>query len=921
MSPAALIRHHTGRMAGPARWYLAVLAMLSLGLLAAHFAVQEHVQKKMRLAVHGWLQDGGGSVQHVRYHLLRGALTLEQVRWVTTPDSGPEITVSQVSLRTSSQAMSSGAPYFSLIRFDKPVLSVRREQVLAWMRGGDDNQLSLFTGLLEHAEEVSLSDMQLRISGGEADAPRVGLIQQVEGYLSADGIELKGVLGSGQLLLKGNLDERGQLIGNIGLRGVAMDSLAVWFGGPSAGGVKASGNLELNGDWQKRDVGMQGLLQMKDALGAGTLALKGGWTVTGASMKMTCSNAPLNGLPLVWPSLAGRKLVAGRMNGEMHLEHKWNGAWHLAMDGDLTDVRLHAPDLPAWQMHSVSLTDAELFSGSGALKARAMRVLDADIAVNAFSQASATPAVLMPEVKELSLQRIRPRLHFADATELTLPELEGKGSLGRLGRVSLSTTRKEAGSPEGVPDETWKIKAEGNFLATWQAEVKARHVPIVRLRPLLPDLSLPGEKGVPDYSGSSDLSLQLTSAERGLKATGRAVFHDVSMSQGGDQLSAVRIDVDVAAVGSDGSRKLSRVQFSDWQYQLGLRPMLPVAPVAAAVEVVSPPATELQDSGLAPEAEKAQTEQPVAPAPFNWELAEFSAENGSISLGQADALIAEKLLLRAHHLSSGALSSFTLSGEFAGGDMRSQGKLQLQPAFSMTSKTYINSALPFAFNNWMQLSGMPRFVRGRVNAILNIAKRGPSAERAYSGKLKLGVYRGLMEAGAFPEDPMLQRTGYRAQGLLERLNAARKVSLSVPFQGAWDGDLITDILGEASLAALKKAGSKADIAVKQAEPPINKVTRLRLRGKRGFSYNERVRLRAMVKQLHADKTLIVELTPQLGTTPLDDEMIERVVLSQQRVERYMRSMGIGSKRIFPVWPQTIHQRGDAPGLLLQARPS
>lgn len=921
MSPAALLRHHTGRMAGPARWYLAVLAMLSLGLLAAHFAVQEHVQKKMRMAVHGWFQDAGGSVQHVRYHLLRGALTLEQVHWLTSTDSGPEITIAKVSLRTSSRAMSSGAPYFSLIRFDKPVLNVRREQVLEWMRGDVDNKLSLLTGLLLHAKAVTVQDMELHISAGESDTPRVGLIQQVEGRLSADGIALKGMLSSGQLLLKGNVDERGQLSGNIGLSGVPMGSLAVWFGGPIQDGVMASGNLTLNGDWQTRDVGMQGMLQMKDNLGAGTLALNGGWSVKGAAMDMTCSNAPLSGLPLVWPRLAGRELVAGRMSGEMHLEQAWNGAWRMAMDGDLTDVRWDAPDLPAWQMHSVNLSDAELFSEGRAFKARAIRVLDADIAVNAFSTASAIPAVLMPEVKELIMQGIRPRLHFADATELTLPELEGKGRLGRLGRVSLSTSRRDGDSPEGVPDESWKIKAEGDFLAVWQAEVKAKHVPIVRLRPLLPDLSLPGEKGVPDYSGSSDLSLQLTSAERGLKGAGRAVFHDVSMTQGGDQLSAARIDVDIAAVGSDGSRKLSRVQLSDWQYQLGLRPMLPVAPVAVVAESVSLPATELQVSGLAPKVEEMHTEQPAPPTPLNWELAEFSAENGRISLGQADALIAENLLLRAHHLSSGALSSFTLSGEFAGGDMRSQGKLQLQPAFSMTSKTYIDNALPFAFNNWMQLSGMPRFVRGRVNAILDIAKYGPAADRAYSGNLRLGLYRGLMEVGAFPEDPMLQRTGYRPQDLLERLNTERKVSLSVPFQGAWDGELITNTLGEASLALLKKAGSQADISVKQADPPIHKVTRLRLQGKRGFSYNERVRLRAMVKQLHADKTLIVELTPQLGTTPLDAEMIERVVLSQQRVERFMRRMGIGSKRIFPIWPQTMHQRGDAPGLLLQARPS
>jgi hypothetical protein len=372
--------------------------------------------------------------------------------------------------------------------------------------------------------------------------------------------------------------------------------------------------------------------------------------------------------------------------------------------------------------------------------------------------------------------------------------------------------------------------------------------------------------------------------------------------------------VDIAAAGSEGSRKLTRVQLSDWQLQEALRPLSRITPAAR----VEPPPLPGPDAG---KDQKPPVEAEVSSPVLNWEVDELIAENGRISLGQPDALIAENLLLRVHHVSKGELSPFTLSGDFASGDVRSQGKLQLQPAFSLISKTTVSHALPFAFNNWMQLSGMPRFVRGRVNANLRVDADDSAAEGAYTGKLIIGLYQGVLETGAFPEDPMLQRTGYRAQDLLERLNASRYIKLSIPVQGVWDGALLTDTLGEAGMAVLKKAGVEARPVAKQTEPQVSKVTRLRLRVGRGFSHNERVRLRQMARALLKDKKLIVELTPQLGTASLDAEMIARVLKNQQKVEQYLNKLGIGSRRIYPVWPQAEHQRGDAPGLLLNARRS
>ncbi len=922
MSPASLIRHHSGRMAGPARWYLAVLVMMSLGLLAAHFAVQEHVQKNMRLAVHDWLQASGGDVQHVRYHLLRGALTLEKVHWVGTSNSGMTLDVSQVFIQTSSRAMASREPTFSTLRFEHPVLKLRRATLLQWLRGNPANALHATTSLLSRAEAVFVNDMSLQLmSDAEVPLAYGKPMQGIRGRVASDGMKLSGKLGAGSLRLDGRVDGGGKLSGSIGFLGIPMDSLASWFGSTSYGGVTASGDLFVLGDWAKRDVGMQGRLALKDGGDSSSLALQGGWSASGVRMEMACNDVPLLGLPLDWPMIAGRALVAGSFDGVLNVSRGWQQAgWKIGINGAFLDVLLDSEHLPIWQIGSMYLGKAQLLSENGRLTAEEMHIADADIVVNAFSGPDDLPAVLTPEIGKLKLQDVRPQLYFADGSELVLPEMKGSGRVGSLGHIELASLRREADVADG-PEESWKMKLEGDVFAAWQAQLTAKHVPVVRLRPLLPDISLPGEQGVPEYSGHADLALQLTSAAHGLKLSGGVVLHDVRMVQGGDQLSAARIEVGISDAGSDGTRKLSRVQLNDWLYQAALRPLARLASPTPS-EMAPAPAMDAQATPLEGKGQEPPAAPPEMSSPsLNWALDEFSAENGRISLGQPDALIAEKLLLRVHHLSSGTLSPFTLSGEFAGGDMRSQGKLQLQPAFSMVSKTNISGALPFAFNEWMQLSGMPRFVRGRLNAALSIGSDGPSANRAYTGKLNVGLYQGALEVGAFPEDPMLQRTGYRAQDLLERLNASRKVSLSIPFQGAWDTALLSDSVGEAGMAVLKKAGAEAELAAKQVEPAVSKLTRLRLQGKRGFSHNERVRLRQMVKQLHADKTLIVELTPQLGTTPMDAEMIERVVYSQGLVERFLRRMGIASKRIYPVWPQPMHQRGDAPGLLLQARAS
>lgn len=962
MSPKALIRHHSGRMAGPARWYLAGLVVMALLLLTAHFSVQEHVQKTLRLAVHDWMQSHGGEVQHVRYRLLRGALTLEGVRWSDGADAGMRLNVSSVFVRTSSRAMLSSAPSFSLLRFEHPVLRVQRGALLGWLRGDTASSLNFFTGLLPHAEAVAVEDMELMIrpplheqNHGSPDERRDSiLLRQLAGSFSAGGVQLDGMLGDGQVRIDARVASGGGLSGTLALSDAEIDGLEKLSGSPAfEPGLLASGNLVLRGDWGKRDIGVLGKIGLRDETGSGSLGVQGGWSESGADVDLACDGLALATLPLGWPDFAGRTLTTGRFSGVMRLQRSWQGGgqpgadnetgdagWRVGLDGSLHGLQLVSEKLPAWDIARLDVRQGMLVLSSGAFSAGELRLEDADIRLNAYGDPATGPAPTSPRIERLSLTRIRPQLYFGDASSIALPDMQGKGRMhpgsgkqgGRVVFTSMDRAavvaadendRSDRAEPE--PSEAWEVVAEGDPFGQWQARLKASHVPLVRLRPLLPRASLPGESGVPEYSGLADISLQLTPQGGGVQASGKASLFDMRMMQGGDQLSTSRMDVDIALAGSDGTRQLARVTLNDWQYQMALRP-LPRMVRPVPTEGESRNLAQGPDDGGDPDNTGTETPDVVgvieSTAPmhdFDWQIGELVAGNGSISLGQPDALIARQLLLRVHHLKSGELVPFTLSGELGGGALQVGGKLQWQPAMQMEIKGTLAHALPFMFNDWLRLSGMPRLVRGRLDASLDITRQGPVLTGGYAGELKLSLHQGVPESGVFPEDPMLQRSGYTTQGLLERLNYPRGFKLVIPFSGSWQSSGLVDVIGEAGLESLKAAAGRARATSAGAEPAISKLVRIRLQGKRGFSHNERVRLRKMISALLADHKLIVELTPQLGTAQPDADMTERVLRTQQAVEQYMNKMGVASRRIFPVWPLAQHRHGDAPGLLLRAR--
>ncbi|MDQ6956327.1 MAG: hypothetical protein Q9M21_03935, partial [Mariprofundaceae bacterium] len=159
-------------------------------------------------------------------------------------------------------------------------------------------------------------------------------------------------------------------------------------------------------------------------------------------------------------------------------------------------------------------------------------------------------------------------------------------------------------------------------------------------------------------------------------------------------------------------------------------------------------------------------------------------------------------------------------------------------------------------------------------------------------------------------------------GLFDRINSNGDIHLSIPLQGNWvQTPLNSRVLGQGLLTAL------ADKAVLEVKPLPKKVTlhlsNIRLHDSFGgrvdsLKHNERVRLRKVLHVLQRERKWAIELRPQLGKEPLNEQLIQRVRKTQQQIEAFLVARGIKASRIFPVWPEEGNRQGESTGILIQA---
>ncbi|MBN4061557.1 hypothetical protein JYT58_01470, partial [bacterium AH-315-G11] len=268
------------------------------------------------------------------------------------------------------------------------------------------------------------------------------------------------------------------------------------------------------------------------------------------------------------------------------------------------------------------------------------------------------------------------------------------------------------------------------------------------------------------------------------------------------------------------------------------------------------------------------------------------------------------------------LMRMRMKGQLAGGDFTFKGDWfpwGETPWISLHAS--LKHALPFAAAPWLQLSGLPILVRGRISADVKI-EQIKTKPHHYQGLMRLKLNHGQLQSGVSSNQILSKTTGYEAHGLFDRINNNGDIDLKIPLQGNWIyTPLSSDVLGRELLLSL--ADKAALEVVHSSKKELTHLSNIRLHDSFGgrvdsLKHNERVRLRKVIHVLQREKKWVIELQPQLGQEVLSESLIGRVRKTQEQITGFLVSRGISPSRIFPIWPEEGSGQGESTGILIQA---
>jgi hypothetical protein len=917
MAHQHLFRHPVGLFPARARWYLAGISMSALLLVAAHFAIQAHTQDLARATVGQWARSSGGSVERVRFHLLRNALTLDGVHLEA---GGMSLSIPEVLLYGRIDSLLGGHPALSRVTMTAPRLQLSAAAALHLLALQPGSGATMFHQIWFSARHLEIQGGTLVMSTGPGDARRwifdgLNLLirAQPEGRTIRGGFLYHGAsltLQSRMLRVAGGaagdvavswdrVDGRAaarEIMGLSPLAGELSGSLR-WRWRTDASGAVARSHLEggtrvVSGALVVDDTSVVPSLQWR--------ADQAGERWHARISAVSWSLAPMKALAPLW---YGRRLQSGRFSGDV--EADWAdgsapaGKVRIAK-GQIRDLDYapaawagDAENRPDWRIDRVDVADARLDLARHACTVGELGMTGGEIRLvpdQAPAAADAVPWRL--EVRAAQVSRLAVVLVFADGRPMlrTLP-LSGQA---RLAGGAFTCALRAADPPV-----SWKVEGQGHWAwpgdAGIRLDVDVAGLALTQLRAILPFAESPQTGSAVQLEGRAGLALAVDVVHGQWTASGSMSARDVALSWQGDSWRAAQVDIDLDKVGTGVPvQALRRVQATGWRYQGALQSLTPVAQA---------------DAGTAGDM------LPPLRSGTDWRIDAMAWHGGTISFGRADAVWASNVELQLSDWAEGQMAPFALSGDLDGGALRVTGSMgRFAGQLRADLKGSVTSARPFFLNEWLQVSGAPRVVRGRWSTRFTWQDDGQGPGH---GHLRLWLHRWQLESGVFPNDPFLGRTGFGAHDLLHRLQANRLMTLAADYTQAAPGPVAWSDLGDALLAAFRSRAESSQAVLGPAAAGVRMETRIRLHGRAGLSHNERVRLRKLWRVLVADKRLVVDLRPQLGNQDPDAGLVATIRHTQDMIARFMTERGIPRRRLFPVWPTQANRGQGSIGIRVE----
>jgi hypothetical protein len=919
MAHQHLFRHPVGHFPARARWYLAGVSMLALLLVAAHFAIQAHTQDLARATVGQWARHSGGSVEQVRFHLLRNALTLDGVHMEA---DGVSLSIPEVLLYGRIDSLLGGHPALSRVTMSAPRLQLSAAaalHLLALQPGAGD---TMFHQIWFSAHHLEVQGGTLVLSTGPEDGRHwtldgLNLLirEQPEGRSIRGGFLYHGA----SLALQSRmLRVAGGAAGDVAVswdrvdgRVAAREIMSLSpLNGELSGRMRWQWRTNVNGDiaHSRLEGGtrvVSGALVVDDTSVVPSLQ----WQVDQAGDRWhahitaaSWSLAPLKALAPLW---YGRRLQSGRFTGAVAAD--WTGG--AAQVGRLRIAKGEIRDLdyaskawsgdaenrPDWRLDRVDVTDARLDLARHVFTVGDLGMAGGEIRLTPVQMSeSGSPGPWRLQVKAATLKRVAVVLVFADGRPVlrTLP-LTGQA---RLAGGAFTCELHATDAPV-----SWKIAGQGRW--AWpgtsgiRLDVDAAGLPLTQLRAILPFAESPQTGSAVQLEGLAGLALAVDVDHGQWTASGTMAARDVGVSWQGDSWHAARVNIDLDKVGTGVPvQALHKVQVNGWQYQGALQSLTPDAEseAGAAVDLLPP-----------------------LRAGTDWRIDAMAWHGGTISFGRADAVWASNAELQLSDWAEGQMAPFSFTGDLDGGAFRVAGSMgRFGGPWRAKLKGRVTSARPFFLNEWLQVSGAPRIVRGRWSSRFTWQddKQGLG-----HGHLRLWLHRWQLESGVFPNDPFLGRTGFGAHDLLHRLRANRVVALDADYTQAASGAVAWSDLGDALLAAIRAKADASQAALGSQATAVRVETRIRLHGTATLSHNERVRLRKLWRAMRADRHLVLDLLPQLSNQNPDADLVATIRHTQDMIERFMIDRGIPRRRLFPVWPTQANRGQGSIGIRVEVR--
>lgn len=883
-----LIRHPVGRTSAAGRWYLACISMLALLLLSLHFAVQERAQQQAREMVAKWAGQQGVAIAAVQYRMMRGALTLDDFH---VRREGMELKAASLLLQGDVTSLMNMQPRLSLLELRDVQLQLAG--VPSGFQIAEESYDPMLARLWRSARAVVVEGGTIRVgAGGGVPFRPVDLrLLRFRARGSGDARHAKGEF----QLLGGHLELQAesvwgdgaapQLHGHTRWQGVDaarfLQDVTGWqpvageLGGEAAWTVQADGNVVLTGGTKLAVAGGKAAparLQWTGGMEAGRW--KG--AVEAAQWPLVMFAGSL-------PSVAQRHLDGGLLNGEVDISLQ-NDDWHVAgkaltVDGlRLQRAVVQGDDPHLWQAEQASLRGLDINVAGRKFYLEQLRLVSVDAKFDSAATEAASNGWDL-RIDAVDVEALRPSINLGEGRLFNLPPLAGR-AIWRAGGWSVSLN--DDGS------EGWRISGEIALRkdSSNRLVVKAEEAPLVRFRPLLPPLL---RSGGAELEGTVHARGELSAQAGAWSLAGHARIENVYVGLFGDNWFADTAEIDLTeAGGALPGPHIGVIQFKGWRYRAALYPL------ARADQVAS--ITHADARGWF----------------GTWHVDRLLMARGTVAVGQAAAVWMEDVDVELSGIAPQAYAALTLRSRFDGGSMFASGRIGFSSSRPHVDvlKLSVRDVLPFFAREWLQLSGIPALQRGRLYGDLTLRE----GDAGWQGVAYVRLQHGLLEQNAFPQDPLLELTGFNTHELFSRLSNGAVIRLKAPIEGR---GTLAGVTGESLVRTVRRAVEEAGSGVERLQ--LQTLSQVRLHEREALSHNERVRMRSAIRTLKEQPKWVVELLPQLGERELDAQTVAQVRYTQQLMVRFLQEYGIAPERVFPVWPGVQHRgTAGASGIVLRA---